>query len=369
MRIHQLGLISLLSFVSPLVCGQQLQIVTSGPHNTLGLVLGATFNEKDNEFFIQDVSFQTTSGGQTVKRTISAWNLSNEETKGIPRIDEYSTTSSKYTCGRIEFVPGLHVVVACSRGSSLEFLDSISLALRNKIEVGQLGTIFDFAIDEDLNVLLVLSVSSDERIHLSSYSLKEGLQRSDLVLGSSYAVNNISIAVSPSAKVVAIATTRPEKGKSILYSCTYGKEIGCRDLGNGPPISQLAFLGRQLLFAPSSFPDDKRACIISVNLSTDARAKAYCAPQTGVHYAVGVIEERYIVGYTGLRTTNWLTENARVAESSFSLWRPANKQVQTKVSDPTKGKGFQAFHVVGSKSIPYFIAFSPSSEFTLYQIQ
>jgi len=110
MMKHALRLTLLLCLALALACREELQVVTSGPHSTPGIVLGATFNEKDNEFFIQDVSFQITSEGQVAKRTISAWNMSNEETKGTPRIDEYSTASSKYTCGRIEFVQALCVV-------------------------------------------------------------------------------------------------------------------------------------------------------------------------------------------------------------------------------------------------------------------
>jgi hypothetical protein len=84
---------------------------------------------------------------------------------------------------------------------------------------------------------------------------------------------------------------------------------------------------------------------------------------------VGVIGEKYIVGYTGLRSANWLTENQKVVESTFSVWRAENGQVQAEVSDPTNGRGLQSFYVVTSKSIPYFITFDFSSEFTLYKIQ
>jgi len=366
---ESLKLIFLLCLATPPVCGQKLEIVSSRPQTMPGIVLGAVFNENKNEFFIQDFTFRNTAGGQIGQRRISSWNLSSGEMKGNPRIDEYPATSSSYPCGRIEFVPSMNAVVVCSQGSSLEFLDGGSLVLKEKMELINRGTIFDFAIDKGANTLLVLSLSTDKKVHIASYSLSDRTQRSDLVLEPGYATSTLSVAISPSSRLAAVTTTLSEKGKGTLYSCTYDRRVECKSLGDGPPISQIDFLGKQLLFAPSSFPDDKRACITSVNLSTNLRTKAYCAPRTGVHFAVGVIEEKYIVGYTGLRSTNWLTENAKVVENSFSVWRPENKQSQAKVNDPTNDKGLQLFLIVTSKSMPYFIAFDFSNEFCLYKIK
>jgi len=364
-----LKLTFLLWLATPPICGQTLEIVSSKPQSVPGIVLGAAFNENKNEFFIQDFTFRSTSAGKVGQRRISSWNLSHAEVKGNPRIDEYPVMSSSYPCGRIEFVPSINAVVVCSQGSSLEFFDGGSLLLKEKMELINPGTIFDFDIDEGANTVLVLSVSTDEKVHIACYSLSDRKQRSDLVLESSHAVSTLSVAISPANRLAAIVSTIAEKEKGTLYSCEYDQSMECKSLGDGPPISQICFLVRQLLFVPSSFPDDKRVCITSVNLSTNVRSKAYCAPGTGVHFALGVIGEKYIVGYTGLRSTNWLTENPKVVESSFSVWRPENKQAQAKVNDPTNGKGLQSFHIVTSKSMPYFIAFDFSSEFSLYKIK
>ena len=361
-------LIVLLWLALPAASGQQVKIESSKVQTLPGIILGAAFDENGNKFFVQDFSFDGPPTSRVGRRRVSTWNLRKVEIDGNPWIDEYPITSSKYPCGRIEFIPGMNVVIVCSKGSSLEFLDAGSLALKEKREMGGLGTIFDFAVDTGSNTMLVLSVTSDGKIRLSSFSLTGQTQSSDIVVGSSYAVSSLSMEISSPRKLATIAATIAEKGKGALYVCSYDQGLECKSLGDGPPISQISFLAGQLLFASSSYPDDKHACIISVSLSTNVRAKAYCAPRTGVHYAVGVIGEKYIVGYTGLRSTNWLTENARVVDSSFAVWRPGNIQVLARVNDPTMGKGLQAFRVVTSNSMPYFIAFSFSNDFTLYRI-
>ena len=361
-------LIVLLWLALTTASGQQLKIQVSLPQTVPGIILGAAFNDKGKEFFVQDFTFDSTTNGQVGRRRISAWNLSKLEMQGNPRVDEYPAASSKYPCGRIVFAPAMNDVIVCSQGTSLEFLDAGSLALKERREMSGLGAIFDFAVDESLDTLLILSVSSDQKIHLISYSLKGQTQKSDLVVGSSYAVSSLSMEVSSSKKLAAIADTVAEKERGILYVCSYDQGLECKTFGGGPPISQISFLAGHLLFASSSFPDDKQACITSVNLSTGARTKAYCAPGTGVHYAVGVLGGKYIVGYTGLRSTNWFTENAKVVESSFAVWKPQNIQPWAKVNDPTKGKGLQAFRVVTSKSLPYFIGFAFSNDFTVYRI-
>jgi hypothetical protein len=180
MTKESLRLILVLWLASPLICAQKLEIVSSKPQTTPGIVLGAVFNGEENEFFVQDFGFRSTADGKVGQRRISSWNLSNGEMKRNPRIDEYPVATSSYPCGRIEFVPSMNSVVVCSQGSSLEFFDCGSLALKEKMALS--GTIFDFAFDEGTNTLLVLSVPTDEKVHIASYSLSDRTQKSDFVL-------------------------------------------------------------------------------------------------------------------------------------------------------------------------------------------
>jgi hypothetical protein len=113
-----------------------------------------------------------------------------------------------------------------------------------------------------------------------------------------------------------------------------------------------------MLIATSTFADNKKDCVLSIDRVTRSVSREYCSPSTGVHYAVGVADKRFVMAFTGVSKRGWFSEENKSVAASFSIWRAENSQVAAIAKDPTDYGAFQdEIRIVGSSTEPLFLAY------------
>jgi hypothetical protein len=220
--------------------------------------------------------------------------------------------------------------------------------------------ITDFAVDDSHGRVLVLSAQRDGSIHLASYALLKGEKQRDIVLPT-VSSTKMSLAVAPRTGQIGISldVANLSGNKADIYTCADAVDLGCIiKVARIDAVSQISFLGRQVLVATSTFADKKKDCILTVDPMTRVVSRGYCSPSSGVHYAVGVVDNNYVVGFTGVSRRNWLSEETTSVASSFSVWRAETSAVAAVVKDPIDYGSFQnEVRVVASNVKPLFIAY------------
>jgi hypothetical protein len=338
-----------------------------------GNVIGAAFYEDKGMFFVQQSVLSTENGGLVIRshRQLSSWNLKSRSMLTKKVFDETPQGASAFPCGRVETSATLHRVLVCSAGSHLEIIDPDNLGTVGTMAQTGDQIITDFAVDDPHGRVLVLSARRDGSIHLASYSLLNGEKRQDAVLPTTNSTK-MSLAVVPRTGLIGIAVDVANRSgnKADIYTCGDGPNLVCTKVAQIDAVSQISFLGRQLLVATSAFADNKKDCILTVDPMTRAVSREYCSPSTGVHYAMGVVDKRYVVGFTGVSKRGWLSEENRSVASSFSVWRAETSQVAAVAKDPTDYGAFQnELRVVASSTEPLFIAYQRvSNVLCLYSI-
>lgn len=125
-----------------------------------------------------------------------------------------------------------------------------------------------------------------------------------------------------------------------------------------------------MLVATSTFADNKKDCILTVDPTARSASREYCSPSTGVHYAVGVVNKRYVVAFTGISKRKWFSEENKSVADSFSVWRAEVPKVAAVARDPADYGAFQnEMRIVGSSTEPLFITYQRVSNMLyLYSI-
>jgi hypothetical protein len=126
------------------------------------------------------------------------------------------------------------------------------------------------------------------------------------------------------------------------------------------PISQMDFLGHQLLFSTRrNSGNDKSECINSLSLDGKATSREYCSPSTGVRFAMGVVSGQFIVGFTGTSKYHVLSEETTSVQSSFSVWRAEDRRIATTLRDPTDyGDSQHQMRIEASRTRPLFLTYN-----------
>jgi hypothetical protein len=332
-------------------------------------VIGAEFYEDKGLFFVQETITKAEDNGLVLRsnRQLSSWRLS-DHSMVINRMFDRTPNPKSFPCGRVEKSVKLDRVFLCSAESYLEVIDPDNLATVGILARSDDQTIMDFAVDDPRDRILVLSTRKDRSIHLSSYSLLSGEKQQETILPPTNYKDKINLAVAPQKGEIGIAININERpgNKADIYICNDSSGLACVKTARTYAAAQISFLKSQLLVATSNFADNKKDCITAVDPKTGkVSPRAYCSP-TGVHYALGVVEGKYVVGFTGVSKRNWFTEETRSVSSSFSAWRAGVPQVAAVVQDPNDYGTFQIeLSLVGSRTKPYFIAYQRISN-TLY---
>jgi len=338
-----------------------------------GNVLGVALDEDRGMFFVQQSVLSPGANGRGISShlQITAWGLQNHSLIKQRTFTEAPTGASAFPCGRVETSATSHRVYVCSAGAHLGIIDPNNLATIGTMAQADGQVITDFAVDDPHGRVVVLSALRDGSIHLATYSLLKGEKQQEAVLPT---VNStkMSLAVVPRTGQIGISVDVPNRSgnKADIYTCADGPNLACTKIAQIDAVSQISFLGRQMLVATSTFADNKKDCILTVDPMTRLVSREYCSPSTGVHYAVGVVDKRYVVGFTGVSKRNWFSEENKSVASSFSIWRAETSQVAAVAKDPTDYGAFQnELRVVASSSKPIFIVYQRVSNLLyLYSI-
>jgi len=259
----------------------------------------------------------------------------------------------------------------CSAGSYLEIVDPITLKTVGTMARTDDQIISDFAVDDPHKKVFVLSTQRNNSIRLTSYSLLNG-GKQDVAIVPGVEFTDLSIAINQKTGQIGISVDTPGRSgnKANVFTCRDVPNLMCARVVQINSVSQLVFFGSHLLIATSSFADDKKDCIVAIDSVSKSASREYCSPSTGVHYAVGVVDAKYVVGFTGIGKRKWFNEENESVTSSFSIWRAENPHVAAVAKDPTDYGAFQnEVRLVASATEPLFIAFQRvSNVLYLYDI-
>ncbi|HEY0795115.1 MAG TPA: hypothetical protein VGD64_04970 [Acidisarcina sp.] len=380
----------LLSIVLLRMQGQSLLIEGSRVELSPGDVPGAAFYEDKGMFVVQQYVHSPENGVllNGYFRQLSSWNIESHTMISKRVIDDISVGPSSDPCGRVEISTTSHRIYVCSAKSHLEIMDPDSLGTIGTMAQVDGQTIIDFAVDDFHRRVLVLSARKDGTMFLTSYSLPKGEKQQETVLltiDSSfdwYAEMSALIIVSQAGQIgIYLDDRRGLKSRPGIYMCQDSPDLVCTkatDDDRATSVSEMSFLGPDILAASSKLADSKSECILSVSpgyrysivrpLSFGVSRK-YCSP-TGVHYAVGVVDDKYLVGFTGMSEYNPLTETWKTVSSSFSVWRAGISKTAAVVEDPADcATPFCGVRIAASKTKPFFITYQKtSSKLFLYSI-
>ena len=262
-------------------------------------------------------------------------------------------------------------VLLCSPETYLEVLDPDTLNAVGKIATRNDQYIYDFVLDDTRGRVFVLSMRGDNAPRLTSYSLLNGSQQQEAMLPPTNE-GRMMLALVEKTGQVAVAVDHYHHGgdKSDVYLCGSEATLACINFALIDRASQISSLGEELLVATSTFADRKKECLLSVDLATHLVSRKYCSPATGVHYAVGVTDNKYVIGFTGIaKRLVWKEKNA-VVENSFSVWRAGNSQIAAIAKEPTNYGGLQSIvKIFANRTEPLFIAYiGESNVLYLYSI-
>ena len=326
-----------------------------------GNVLGVAFCPHRDTFFVQQLVLSTGQAGRGLfsSRLLSSWSWKTHAMLTKRVLDPTPQHRDSYPCARVEVSVKANRILVCSQERYLEALDPDSLKMVGKIAYGGDQYIYDFVVDDERGRVLVLSLRDDGSPRLTSYSLFDGSQQQEAVLPRTEG-RRMSLALLPKTGQVAVVVDHRYRGdtKSVIYVCSSAGTLQCRRVTQVEWASEISMLGKELLVAPNVFPDRKQDCLIAVNLDTRAVAQEYCSPSTGVHYAVGVADERYVVAFTGIGKRLWWKEQNVVVENSFSVWKAGNPHTVAVARDTSNYGGLQSVvRVFANRAEPWFVAY------------
>ena len=350
--------------------GSRIPLPDSGDKDN---ILGAVFYEDKELFFVQNTITSTENNGLLFRsnRQLSSWSLANQSMIA-KRMFDRTPDPKAFPCGRVEKSLKLHRVFLCSAESYLEVIDPDSLATVGTLARADDQIIMDFAVDDPRDRIFVLSIRKGNVLNLSSYSLSKGEKQQETTLSSINFSRMMSLAIAPQTGEIGIYVNIIERNrdKADIYICTDSSSLVCKKTAETHAATQISFLERQLLVVTNNFANNKKDCIVAVDSMTGQVSSAYCSP-TGVHYALGVVEGKYVVGFTGKSKRIWFLEEIKSVSSSFSVWRAGVSQVAAVVQDPNDYGSFQALlRVVGSNTNPFFIVYRYASNMLyLYSIR
>ena len=224
----------------------------------------------------------------------------------------------------------------------------------------------------------MLSVRKDGSIHLASYSLGSGEKQQERVLptrdtssGMVYARQDL-ITISRTGQIGIYLHDKSDQGHGRgIYICMDSSNLACPIISPIFNVTQISFLGQKVLAQSSISTNIGWNCIASVDPNhiysflrprTWGTYSAYCS-RTGVHYAVGVADDKYVIGFTGMEYVPILSEWEKCVSSSYSVWRAGTSKIAAVVKDPTgcqsaSGLDQSSNHIEASKTEPLFITYN-----------
>jgi hypothetical protein len=338
--------------------GQRLQLQGSRVVFPEGNVIGAAVS--NNEIFIQQSVFRPNGSIISVSRRLLSWSLTTNSVLKEIMLGVGESTLVADDCGRVEALEDGERILVCENYATLAILHGDSLMPVSTIHC--VGHIYDFAVDETLKLVFVASRTNPDVQYLTTFDIISGKQVGQTTISSGTA-DNVQIAIDSRTKEVAVVESRLEHSgyKTDVYACGYMQTMTCAYVVTLQQTSQIAMWGRDVFLASGLLADDRRVCITSVNFGTHAVAHQYCSPRTGVHYGVGVIDGRYVIGYTGIGKSFAWKEATLTKSNSVSVWRYEDGTVAAKALQEGAGGPFQSGARIACGKSPRFLLYSELS--------
>ena len=373
-------------FISIVVHTTAQSVVVRGQKITgpSGKIVGTTLDDEKGVFYVEQVVLSTVGQKINNRHLVTSWSLSSYKmlAKREFAIDPGENTPTP-RCGDIALGISSHRLFLCGEGG-IEILDPSDLGTIGRIAEGKDLKTYRIAVDEHRNSLIVLSgrtnrgwpSSPSGSLWLSLYSLSDGSSQSEIQLGTFGPVDTSELVLDLTHDQIAIALTRRGRDpwNSSVYFCRENALNECAELARVDAISQMSFFENKILFV-KQMADRSRDCVMSIDLATHAVAQAYCAPATGVRYALGVVAGKYIVGFTGRnKRAHFLSEEYLNVDNALSLWEAGKPRVAA-ISSLLRESGIlqENVRIMGSDTSSLFLAYAPIADtedavLSVYQI-
>jgi hypothetical protein len=338
--------------------GQGLQLQGSKVVFPQGNVIGAAVSDK--EIFIEQSVFHSDGPVVRVSRRLLSWSLTTNSVLKEIMLGAGESTLVADDCGRVEALEEGERILVCENYATLAVLNGDSLMPVSTIHC--VGHIYDFAVDDTLKLVFVASRTDPDTQYLMTFDIISGKQVGQTRISSGTA-DKLQIAVDSRTKEVAVVESRLEHSgyKTDVYACGYTQTMTCAYVVTLQQTSQIAMWGQDVFLASGLLADDRHVCITSVNLDTRAVAHQYCSPRTGVHYGVGVIDGRYVIGYTGIGKSFAWKEATLTKSNSVSVWRYEDGNVAAKAVQEGADGPFQSGARIACGKSPRFVLYSELS--------
>lgn len=349
----------------PIIHGQRVDLLP-------GNIVGANLDEEHGVFYIEQLVLSTEDQKINTHHLVTSWSLSSNKmlAKREFAVDP-GQNNPLPRCGDIALATKSHRLFVCGQ-AGIEILDTKDLRTTGKIAEGQDLKTYQIAVDEQRNILVVLSGRTNKgfpsspagSLWLSSYSLSDGSLRGEIQLGSLGIVDTSELILDLSQGRIAVALTRRggNQWSSSVYLCREDALSQCTNLAQVDAISQMSFFENELLFV-TQMPAQTKGCVMSLDIETRAVTEAYCAHASGVRYAFGVVGGKYIVGFSGRnKRAHLLGEEYVNVSNALSIWVAGKSQVAgTTFLLQDHGIQQENVRIVGSVLSPLFLAYAPIS--------
>lgn len=352
------------SFVSAI--GQPLVLQGSKVVFPQGNVIGAALS--DSRIFVQQSVFHSDGPTVRVSRRLLSWSVTTNSILKETTIGAGETTLVGDDCGKVEVTEeGQHILV-CENYETLTILSADDL--RPVSAIHSVGHIYDFAVDDNLKRVVIASRSDSGVQYLAMFDITSGKQLGQTKISSGN-VDKVRITADSRSKRLAVVESRLEHSgyKTDLYGCDYTQAVTCAFIVTLQQTGQVAMWGSDVFLASGLLADDRHVCLTNVNLSNHAVAHQYCAPETGVHYGVGVIGGKYIIGYTGVGKNFAWKEVTLSKTNSVSVWRYENGTVAAAAEQQGADGPFQSgARIACDKSLRFLLYSETSNIAYIYSI-
>ena len=350
----------------------QLKVVKSATLSLpAGYVVGAAIGEDGKTVAVQQIDEfgEITGLHRHRSRQLSLWSVGTHSMLESKDFGEISSAPDG-VCGRVHMLSHSPQILICSSFSYIDVLDGSNLKAVGTLAFGPQQQIYDFAVDETREKLVVVSLNQDQAVHITVYSLRTGAQqRSETLPGDD--LSTMNVALDPVNGTFAINIVRRKRSgeSSDIRVCHTDGSSACSKLSGHTDISEAGFLGNQLLLVPTD-TESKKSCVLGTVSSGDAVSPQYCFPTSGVHVALGVVMQQFVVAYTGLSHYSALREESTTISNSYSVWEAEHRLPDATIEGPPAVDASQRFgRIVTSSSVPMFLIYQVHSrELILYSI-
>ena len=287
--------------------------------------------------FTHDGRLTVLSDGITLtQRYLSLW--STRESKWLlSKAIGFETLSKKgrwTDCSRTAYFASSNSIVVCGSATKLLVLDGDSFDAKREINLDKWTNTYDFVVNEKGHRIYVVGLTRGKGVSLTEYGFDTGNLIRQTLLSDLDDCYPISIDSSLATSNSTIAVYGPAGGSSrgAIAICQEQSTVSCKTTQLRKPVGKLAFKNDdEALFVSSPFADhgssSRHDCINSISTATLAVDQhAYCA-DTGAHYALALIQARFLLAYSGYATFNPITETTRNVTDAISVWDSESRHI------------------------------------------